>query len=90
MDRAWLDQQIGEHPQPPQRAVMISEVVTLHTAQFEWVRPLRGLEIIDESGTLIARDGSREIRTPHDHAVMVMPVPSPKLGQTAVRIGRFV
>ena len=73
-----------------QRVIEISKVVTMNTESFQWVRPLRGLEVISSANTLIATDGDSEIRTPHDDAVMVMPVPLPKRGQTAVRIGRFV
>jgi predicted deacylase len=72
-----------------QRVVDISMVVTLKSAAFRWIRPLLGLEVIHEAGTLIATDGDTEVRTPHADAVMVMPVPRPKIGQTAVRIGRF-
>ena len=69
--------------------VDISTVVTHTNATFRWLRPVRGLEVIADAGTLIAMDGEHEVRTPHADAVMVMPVPDPKLGQTAVRIGRF-
>ena len=68
----------------------ISTVVTVKTAEFHWFRSLRGLELIADAGTLIAMDGEVEVRTPHADAVMVMPVPNPKPGQTAVRIGRFI
>lgn len=88
-DQKWLDDLIGDSPLPTQRVVEISEVVTLKSEQFSWVRPLRGLEVIAEAGTLLATDGVREVRTPHADSVMVMPVPNPKVGQTAVRIGRF-
>jgi predicted deacylase len=90
MDREWLDQIIGDEMLAPQRTIRISEVVTMRSERFTWARPLSGLEVIASAGTLIATDGVREVRTPHDDAVMVMPVPNPKLGQTAVRIGRFI
>jgi predicted deacylase len=89
LDREWLDSVIGDETQPQQRVIDICEVVTIHSERFQWARPLAGLEVIDASDTLIATDGVREIRTPHDEAVMVMPVPNPKVGQTAVRIGRY-
>jgi predicted deacylase len=89
LDREWLDSVIGDETTPQQRVIDISEVVTMHSQQFQWVRPLAGLEVIAAAGTLIATDGVREVRTPHDNAVMVMPVPNPKVGQTAVRIGRY-
>lgn len=88
-DDAWLQERIEPIQHTTQRVIDISTVVTLRSASFRWVRPLRGLEVLVDAGTLIALDGLTEIRTPHANAVMVMPVPSPKLGQTAVRIGRF-
>jgi predicted deacylase len=89
LDRDWLDALIGNDGLPAQRVIDITQVVTIRTERFAWVRPLTGLEAIAVSGTLIATDGTHEIRTPHDDAVMVMPVPHPKIGQTAVRIGRY-
>ncbi len=84
--RAHLDAAIGARLQ---RVVDIGTVVTHTGIAFRWLRPIRGLEVIARANTLIAMDGEREVRTPHADAVMVMPVPNPKLGQTAVRIGRF-
>jgi succinylglutamate desuccinylase len=89
LDRDWLDGLIGSDALHAQRVIDITEVVTMKSERFQWRRPLAGLEVVASSGTLIATDGLREIRTPHDEAVMVMPVPNPKVGQTAVRIGRY-
>jgi predicted deacylase len=89
LDRACLNELIGLDSLPAQRVIEISQVVTLTSERFSWARALLGLESIACAGTLIATDGVREIRTPHDNAVMVMPVPNPKVGQTAVRIGRY-
>ena len=89
LDERWIAAQLSQSELATQRVVDISTVVTLTTAQFRWIRPLQGLEVIAEAGTLIAMDGDTEVRTPHAEAVMVMPVPHPKPGQTAVRIGRF-
>lgn len=89
LDATWLARHIDQSPAAHQRVIDISTVVTLSSANFRWVRPLLGLEVIAEAGTLIATDGDIEVRTPHPESVMVMPVPRPKLGQTAVRIGRF-
>ena len=88
-DRLWVVARLDAEIPLAQRVVDISTVVTVKTAGFRWVHPLRGLEVIAEAGTLIANDGEVDVRTPHADAVMVMPVPNPKLGQTAVRIGRF-
>ena len=89
LDREWLDRKIGSQGLAVQRTIEVSQVVTYESASFQWTRPLAGLEVIAQANTLIATDGSREIRTPHADAIMVMPVPNPKPGQTAVRIGRF-
>ena len=89
LDKQWLTSQLDVETPVAQRVVDISTVVTVNTAQFRWIRPLHGLEVITEMGTLIAMDGEGEVRTSHTDALMVMPVPNPKLGQTAVRIGRF-
>ena len=88
-DKLWFTERIVANAHNSQRVIEISTVVTLQSANFRWIRPLNGLEVLPAAGTLIALDGLTEIRTPHADAVMVMPVPNPKLGQTAVRIGRF-
>ncbi len=89
LDPQWVAKDIGVEKSMMQRVVDISTVVTVTAAGFQWIRPLRGLEVIAEAGTRVAMDGEVPVRTPHADAVMVMPVPNPKLGQTAVRIGRF-
>lgn len=90
LDSGWIDRHLDAAARAAsQRVVDISTVVTHISATFHWIRPARGLEVIAEAGTLIAMDGDNEVRTPHADSVMVMPVPHPKVGQTAVRIGRF-
>ncbi len=89
LEGRWVEERLDADALVAQRVVDISTVVTVKAADFRWVRPLRGLEVIAETATLIAMDGEVEVRMPHADAVMVMPVPNPKPGQTAVRIGRF-
>ena len=89
LDTQWLTSPLDVETPLAQRVVDIGTVITAKTVEFRWIRPLRGLEVIAEAGTLIAVDGLVEVRTPDADAVMVMPVPTPNLGQTAVRIGRF-
>ena len=89
LDAGWIDAHLDASATTPQRVVDISTVVTHKGATFRWIRPVRGLEVIADADTLIAMDGENEVRTPHADAVLVMPVPNPKMGQTAVRIGRF-
>lgn len=89
LESGWLAQHIASANPAPQRVIDISAVVTVNSEKFTWIRPLLGLEVIAEAGTLVATDADTEVRTPHADAVVVMPVPRPKVGQTAVRIGRF-
>jgi hypothetical protein len=51
---------------------------------------VQALEVVPRAGTVIATDGPKPIRTPYDDCVLVMPTATPRRGQTAVRLGRFV
>jgi predicted deacylase len=76
-------------PLPPQRVVSVTDAVTIASERFEFAEDYRGLEVIARAGTVIARDGGREIRTPYDDCVLIMPSRRLLRGQTAVRLGRF-
>ena len=91
LDGGWLAAR-GLHDAPPataQKVVDITQVVTVQSPGFRWVHNAQGLEVIANPDTLLAMDGDREVRTTHANAVLVMPVPQPKVGQTAVRVGAF-
>ncbi len=90
LDPAFYDAHVDPAPPPPQQAIEITHVITIETDAFAFVRPVSGLAVIAEGGSLLARDGPREIVTPYDDAVLVMPVRRPRRGETAVRIGRVV
>jgi succinylglutamate desuccinylase len=75
-------------PEPPLLA-RVTETVTATSHNFMFLREFRGGEIIPEAGTVIAQDGAREIRTPHDDCLLVMPTPIAPRGHTAVRLARF-
>ena len=51
--------------------------------------PVEGMMVIGRRDTPIARDGGREIRTPYDDCVLIMPTRRPRKGETAVRLGRY-
>ena len=76
-------------PARPQRVVAVTEAVTIASERFAFTQEFRGLEVVPRAGTLIARDGKREIRTPYDECVLIMPSRRLLPGQTAVRLGRF-
>ena len=67
----------------------VTEVVTARTSQFAFTQPYRGGEVLAQRDTLIAVDGTTEIRTPHDDCMLVMPSLRPSRGHTAVRLARF-
>lgn len=77
-------------PVEPQCFIEVTEAVTIETDDFAFVRPCNNLEIVPGRGTLLAMDGAREIRTPYDDCVPIMPAKKIKRGLTAVRLGRYV
>lgn len=79
-----------EIPNEPLRIVEVTEVVTATSPDFTFTRPFVGLEVIPRRGTLIAYDGMRRLRTPHDDCILIMPCRRPRPGQTAVRLGRII
>jgi len=80
-------------PPPPagviQRFATVTEVVTAATSSFAFVQKYRGGDVVARRHTLIALDGEREVRTPHDDCLLVMPSLRPSRGHTAVRLARF-
>lgn len=75
---------------PHQRVIEVTEAVTISGERFDFVETYRGLEVIPKKGTVIAHDGAREVRTPYDDCVLIMPSRRLLRGQTAVRLGRYV
>jgi hypothetical protein len=75
---------------PKQRVIEVTEAITITGDRFEFVDEFRGLEVLATKGTLIGRDNGREVRTPYDDCVLIMPSRRLAKGQTAVRLGRYV
>jgi len=90
VDRAFAAPQLDDAAIPPQRVIEITDVVTIASDAFDFAMPVSGMMTIGACGTLLARDGDREIRTPYDDCVLIMPARRPKQGETAVRLGRYV
>ena len=86
----FLEAHLDSSPLRRQRAIEVTDVVTIVSPSFEFVVPVSGLDVVRKRGTLLARDGDREIRTPYDDCVLIMPARRPRPGETAVRLGRFV
>jgi predicted deacylase len=88
----WLDMAPPSLPAPYRGAQRFAEVtvaVTAATTGFAFVQPWRGGDVIACRNTLIALDGTVEVRTPHDECLLVMPSLRPSRGHTAVRLARF-
>lgn len=81
---------IGQPQTTQHRQADVTHTLTATTAQFGFVQAYRGGEIIPRRNTLIAMDGTTEIRTPYDNCLLVMPSLRPTRGHTAVRMARFV
>ena len=75
---------------PKQKVIEVTKAVTITGNRFEFVQPYIGLEVIPRQGTVIGRDGDREVSTPYDNCVLIMPSRRLIRGQTAVRLGRYV
>jgi len=74
----------------PQTVVEVTDTITITSPEFAFRMPVAGLAVIARAGTLLAHDGERAIRTPYDECVLVMPTRRPRVGETAVRLGRRV
>jgi predicted deacylase len=71
-----------------QKVITVTEAITIASDKFEFSAKYRGLEVLTPKGTLIGRDGDRDIRTPYDDCILIMPSRRLVRGQTAVRLGR--
>jgi hypothetical protein len=79
----------GFAARPRQRVIEVTEAVTITSDGFRFAGAFKGLEILPKKGTLLGHDGAREVRTPYDDCVLIMPSRRLVRGQTAVRLGRY-
>ncbi len=75
---------------PKQRAIEVTGPATIETDAFRFASDYRGLEVIPKAGTIIGFDGEREVKTPYDDCVLIMPSRRLRRGETAVRFGRYL
>jgi predicted deacylase len=85
-----LEPGLAARRRPAPVLVEVTDAVTIATDRFRFLHAFRGMDTVARAGTLIACDGDRDILTPYDDCVLVMPSPSLRPGQTAVRLGRIV
>ncbi len=74
---------------PAQRVIEVSETVTASSEEFRFLDDYQGMDVIPKAGTVIARDGGKELVTPYDNCILIMPAERPAQGTTAVRLGRL-
>ena len=89
-DADFLDAHLDDGRLPVQKTIEITDVVTIASPDFAFALPVHGMMTVAEGGTLLAQDGGREIRSPYDDCILLMPTRRPRLGETAVRLGRLV
>ena len=85
-----LEAQLPRVSVRPQRLIEVTTTITIASDKFAFTLPVHGLQTIPRAGTVYAIDGGRELRTPHDDCVLIMPTRRPKRGETAVRLGSYV
>ena len=84
---------LAAHAKPchaPGRCAEVTVAVTATTSNFAFIEAYRGGDVVPLRNTLIALDGTTEIRTPHDDCLLVMPSLRASRGHTAVRLARFL
>jgi predicted deacylase len=74
----------------PDNWIEVTDAVGVTSNQCRFSADYNSLDVIPAAGTVIAMDGGREIRTPYDNCVLVMPARRMAPGYTAVRLGRYV
>ena len=74
-----------------QRFLQVTQPVVAETMDFEFTQDFRGLELIEKAGTVIARDGGRDVVTPYDNCILVQPsLRHLGPGVTVVRLARLL
>ena len=89
-DAAWVVANARLPLPSRQRLVRVTQPVVARSADFHFLLPTHGLDVIACAGTPLAQDGEHVWVTPYDDCVLVMPGTNNLLaGGTAVRLGRF-
>ena len=71
----FITAHLSQAAHTPPKAEMwdVTDGITSVTDQFQFAQPFVGMEVIDKAGTVIAYDGEREVVTPYDDCLMMMP-----------------
>lgn len=90
IEAEFADAHITANPPPPQRMMDVTDGVTARTDDFRFVEPFVGFEQFEKKGSVVALDGGREVVTPYDDCILVMPNHRARANQRALRFARMV
>ena len=90
VDEDFAGPHLDPHEAPRQKCIEVTGPVTIETDDFHFVDDYRGLETIENAGTVIGHDGDKPVATPYDDCVLIMPSRRLRRGESAVRLGRFI
>lgn len=84
----FINQHLSEGAKNPAKVQMWEVVDGIYskTDDFTYAEEYIGMEVIPEAGTVFARDGAEEIRTPHDGCLLMMPNYKPGANMRKVRL----
>lgn len=89
VDPAFVAEHLTAAAPIQQQLIEVTGPVTIETDDFRFTEVFRGMEVIENKGTLIGWDGKTEVRTPYDDCVLIMPSQRLHRGASAVRFGRY-
>jgi predicted deacylase len=90
VDAAWAEARLRLPLPAEQRLIRVDRAVIALSADFHFLQPVHGLDVIAKAGTAFAQDGETVFLTSYDNTVLVMPsTKHGKPGNTMVRLGRL-
>ncbi len=91
VDGDFVAANMRDSAQPEQKIIEVSGPYTITAEQpFTWKDVYTGFEVIEKAGTVLGWDGDKEVGTPYDNCVLIMPNRLKARGHSAVRFGRYV
>ena len=90
VDADFAQQHLTVKQPPRQRMMDVTDGIAAQTDSFRFAENFIGFEHFPRAGALVATDDGREIRTPYDDCILLMPNHRARKGQRAVRFTRLV
>lgn len=88
VDPAFIENHMSADAKNPSKAEIWNVVdgIWSKTDDFKFTEDYIGMEVIEKAGTVIAMDGSEEIKTPHDDCLLMMPNYKPGANMRKLRL----